>query len=143
MYVSTIPDLVVWGHNWRFYDNNFRFLHQSQATSLPWGSVHWELWLPFQSSLKKLPTSVTGTKLFFPISIPEGYCLKYHRGGDCAGCSFKHSCCKCEGAHLALHCNFRGLRGNPRISYQARATIKSPSRSTLPQRHISYCCLVT
>lgn len=132
-YGSTIQDLAVRGHNWRFYDENFSFLRQSQATSLPWGSVHWELWLRFQSPLKKLPTSVTGTKLVSPISIPRGYCFKYHRSGDCAGCSFKHSCCKCEGAHRALHCNFRGLRGNPRISSQARATNKSPSSSTLPQ----------
>ena len=107
-YGSTIQDLAVRDHNWRFYDENFRFLRQSQATSLPWGSVHWELWLRSQSPLKKLPTSVTGTKLLSPISIPRGYCFKYHRGGDCAGCSFKHTCCKCEGAHWALHCNFRG-----------------------------------
>ena len=132
-YGSTIQDLAVRGHNWRFYDENFRFLRQSQATSLPWGSVHWELWLRSQSPLKKLSTSVTGTKLFSPISIPRGYCFKYHRGGDCAGCSFKHTCCKCEGAHRALHCNFHGLRGNPRISSQARAPNKSLSSSTLPQ----------
>ena len=132
-YGFTIQDLAVRGHNWRFYDENFRFLRQSQATSLPWGSVHWELWLRSQSPLKKLPTSVTGTKLFSPIRIPRGYCFKYHRGGDCAGCSFKHTCCKCEGTHRALHCKFRGLRGNPRISSQARATNKSSSSSPLPQ----------
>ena len=116
-YGSTIQDLAVRGHNWRFYDESFSFLRHSQDTSLPWGSVHWELWLRFQRPLKKLPTSVTGTKLVSPISIPRGHCdgllFKYHRSGDCAGCSFKHSCCKCEGAHRALHCNFRGLRGNP------------------------------
>lgn len=39
-YGSTIQDLAVRGHNWRFYDENFSFLRQSQATSLPWGSVH-------------------------------------------------------------------------------------------------------
>ena len=132
-YGSTIQDIAVRGHNWRFYDENFRFLRQSQATSLPWGSVHWELWLRSQSPINKLPTSVTGTQLVSPISIPRGYCFKYHRGGDYAGFSFKHTCCKCEGAHRALHCNFRGLIGNPRISSQARAPNKSPSSSTLPQ----------
>ena len=44
-YGSTIQDIAARGHNWRFYDENFRFLHQSQATSLPRGTVHWELWL--------------------------------------------------------------------------------------------------
>jgi len=85
-YGSTIQDLAARGHNWRFYDENFRFLRQSQATSLPWGTVHWELWLRSQSNIKKLPPSVTGIKPVSPISIPRGYCFKYHRGGDCAGC---------------------------------------------------------
>ena len=38
-YGPTIQDLAVRGHNWRFYDKNFWFLRQSQATSLrvhPW-----------------------------------------------------------------------------------------------------------
>ena len=36
-YGSTIQDLAVRGHNWRFYDENFSFLRQSQASSLPFG----------------------------------------------------------------------------------------------------------
>ena len=132
-YGSTIQDLAARGHNWRFYDENFRFLRQSQATSLPWGTVHWELWLRSQSNLKKPSTSFTGSKPVSSISIPRGYCFKFHRGGDCAGCSFKHTCCKCEGAHRALHCNFRGFRGNPRISSQVRGADKSNSIATLPQ----------
>ena len=132
-YGSTIQDLAARGHNWRFYDENFRFLRQSQATSLPWGTVHWELWLRSQSNLKKPSTSFTGSKPVSPISIPRGYCFKFHRGGDCAGCSFRHTCCKCEGAHRALHCNFRGPRGNLRISSQVRGANKSNSISTLPQ----------
>ena len=39
-YGATIQDLAARGHNWRFYDENFRFLRQSQATSLPWGNIH-------------------------------------------------------------------------------------------------------
>ena len=105
-YGSTIQDLAARGHNWRFYDKNFRFLRQSQATSLPWGTVHWELWLRSQSSFKKPLTSVTSTKSVSLISVPRGNCFKYHRGGDCAGCSFKYACCKCDGPHRALHCNF-------------------------------------
>ncbi|CAH3191527.1 unnamed protein product, partial [Porites evermanni] len=34
-YGSTIQDLAARGHNWRFYDENFRFLRQTPATSLP------------------------------------------------------------------------------------------------------------
>lgn len=46
-YGSTIQDLAARGHNLHFYDENFRFLRQTPATSLPWvlfigsfGSAH-------------------------------------------------------------------------------------------------------
>ena len=48
-YGSTIQDLAARCHNWRFYDENFRFLRQTPASSLPWGTIHWELWLCLQS----------------------------------------------------------------------------------------------
>ena len=34
-YRATVQNLAAWGHNWRFYDENFRFLWQSPATSVP------------------------------------------------------------------------------------------------------------
>ena len=34
-YGSTMQDLPKRGHNWRFHDENFRFLRQAPATSLP------------------------------------------------------------------------------------------------------------
>ena len=139
-YGSTIQDLAARGHNWHFYDENFRFLRQSQATCLPWGTVHWELWLRSQSNFRKPPASVNSVKSFSPISVPRGYCFKYHRGGDCAGCSFKHTCCKCDGAHRALHCNFRGSRGNPKLPSPVRGGNKSPSGSTLPQANPHLPC---
>ena len=40
-------------------------------------------------------------------NVPKGYCFKFHKGGDCSGCSFKHSCPRCEGAHRMSLCNFR------------------------------------
>ena len=43
-YGATIQDLAARGHNWCYYDKNFRFLRQSQATSFSWGTIHWELW---------------------------------------------------------------------------------------------------
>ena len=48
-YGSTIQDLAARCHKWRFYDENFRFLRQTPAASLPWGTIHWELWLCLQS----------------------------------------------------------------------------------------------
>ena len=49
-YGSIIHDLAARGHNWRFYDENFRFIRQSHVSSLPWGIIHSELWLRSHSS---------------------------------------------------------------------------------------------
>ena len=38
-YGATIQNLAARGHNWRFYDENVRFLRQTLATSLPLGTV--------------------------------------------------------------------------------------------------------
>ena len=41
------------GGNWKFYDENFRFLRQAQPASFPWSTIHWELWMRAQQSFKK------------------------------------------------------------------------------------------
>ena len=57
-YGATIQDLAARGHNWRYYDENVRFLRQSQAISLPWGTIHWELWLKSQiNDNKSIPAT--------------------------------------------------------------------------------------
>ena len=125
-YGSTIQDLAARGHNWRFYDENFRFLRQTPATSLPWGTIHWELWLRSQSpvSVKKAQTPAGTGKLMPNLRVPRGFCFTYHRGGDCMGCSFRHDCFKCEGSHRALNCNFRAKTGG--IQSQNRGANKPP-----------------
>ena len=130
-YGATIQDLAARGHNWRFYDDNFRFLRQSQATALPWGNIHWELWLRSQNSPTRSPP--LNGKSVSPGQVPRGYCYKFHRGGDCSGCSFKHSCWKCEGLHRGLQCNFRTFSGNGVNSSQFRRPRKPPSSQSLPQ----------
>ena len=129
-YGSTIQDLAARDLNWRFYDENFRLLRQKPATSLPWGTIHWELWLRSQSpvSAKKPQTPATTGMLMQNLRIPRGFCFSYHRGGDCMGCSFKHDCFKCEGSHRALTCNFRVKTGG--IQSQIRGATKPPSHST-------------
>ena len=44
-YGEIIQDLAARGHNWSYYDQNFRFLRQRQASAFPWGILHGELWL--------------------------------------------------------------------------------------------------
>ena len=114
-YCDTIQDLAVRGHNWKFYDENFRFLRQAHRSALPWERIHDELWL------KSNQVHVPQPRAFQPISqgrvygkvetTPKGYCFRFHKGRKCApGCAYKHQCFKCEGSHPAANCNFRGQR---------------------------------
>ena len=133
-YGATIQDLVACGHNWRFYDENFRFLRQTPATSIPWGTIHWELWLRSQGT-PRTPQNhfTTGKPVSNNMRVPRGFCFIYHKGGDCTGCSFKHSCFKCEGPHRALNCNFRGLGKTAATQSQFRGSNKPTNQSTVQQ----------
>ncbi|XP_028418481.1 uncharacterized protein LOC114543862 [Dendronephthya gigantea] len=108
-YCQIIQDLANRGHNWFYYDENFRFLRQTQATRVPWATVHWELWLKSQYPTTSKPNTQGNNYTRHPskVSVPRGYCFKFHRGTFCAGCDFKHICFKCNGSHRAVNCNFR------------------------------------
>ena len=114
-YCEIIQDLASRGFNWKFYDENFRFLRQNPASALPWGSVHWELWLRAQPSspmLSKRAQPFTGpAKGSDNQRVPHGFCFKFHRGLDCAGCAFKHTCFHCQREHRASQCNFFRTQG--------------------------------
>ena len=75
-YGAKIQDLAARGHNWRFYDENFRFLRLSQATSLPWGNIHGELWLRSQSTPRQLAPSNASPKSISTLNIPRGLLLQ-------------------------------------------------------------------
>ena len=89
-YGDIVQDLADRGHNWRFYDENFRFLRQNERSALPWGNVHWELWLRSQYSTNKPAGSVqrAGVSANKPpfLNIPRGHCFKFHKGDACSGC---------------------------------------------------------
>lgn len=109
-YGEVVQDLAARGGNWKFYDENFRFLRQAQPSSFPWGIIHWELWMRAQHSFKKQSNPAgQGRAKQQDQGTPKGYCFKFHRGVACdAGCAFKHLCYKCEGTHPVSRCNFRG-----------------------------------
>ena len=50
-YGEVVQDLAARGHNWRFYDENFRFLRQSQPAAFSWINIHWELWMRSQQPI--------------------------------------------------------------------------------------------
>lgn len=67
------------GHDWRFYDENFRYLRQHQVSSFPGNNIHWELWLRSQQSqVRKFTLSQNPSKVRFADSpaVPKGYCFK-------------------------------------------------------------------
>jgi hypothetical protein len=111
-YCQLVQDLAARDHNWFYYDENFRFLRQTQASQVPWATVHWELWLRSQNSsprrLSNVPTAQNASRKPPILSVPRGFCYKFHRGAYCSGCDFKHVCFKCNGAHRSVNCNFRG-----------------------------------
>ena len=106
-YGEVVQDLAARGHNWKFYDENFRFLRQSQSASFPWGAIHWELRMHSQKSvIRKVPIQPPSSRTRFDI-LPLGYCFKFSRGAECAGCQYKHMCYKCKGSHPPRSCLFR------------------------------------
>ena len=136
-YGATIQDLAARGHNWRYYDENFRFLRQSQATSLPWGNIHRELWLKSQINANK---SIPATGVAKNLDVPRGYCFKFHKGGYCSGCSFKHLCAKCDGPQRAINCNFRAFSKANASNLSKQRSNKTPSSRIIPQPTSSGAC---
>ena len=87
----------------------FCYLGQNQPSAFPWGMIHWELWMRSHQPLNKkrsLPGNSFRSRPPEFSNVPFGYCFKFHKGGHCAGCSFKHSCLKCEGTHRMSICTF-------------------------------------
>ena len=106
-YGEIIRDLAARGHDCRFYDENFRFLRQSQSSSMPWGTIHGELWLRAQSSVANNGKAVMNFTGKQNLRVPAGYCFKFHKGGHCDGCAYSHNCFKSDGNDRANLCTFR------------------------------------
>ena len=114
-YSEIIRDLAARGYNWRYYDENFRYLRQKDPKAYSWGSVQWELWIrsqPSRNNYSQIKRFEGESKSGF--RLPKGYCWKYHKGLKCVGCNFKHSCPLCQKAHQMINChNFRNSTGKP------------------------------
>lgn len=114
-YSDIIRDLAARGYNWRFYDENFRYLRQKDPKAYSWGAVHWELWIrsqPSRNNYSLIKRFEGESKSGF--RVPKGFCWKYHKGLKCIGCNFKHSCPICQKTHQMMNChNFRNFIGKP------------------------------
>ena len=132
-YGSIIRDLAARGQNWRFYDENFRFMRQSHVSSLPWGTIHSELWLRSHTNFSTVKSSgaTLASRPRVDRAIPYGFCFKFHRVLACSGCNFKHTCYKCSGDHVGPSCNFRAPASNPNkqpLSAKSKFANSSSSR---------------
>ena len=114
-YSEIIRDLAARGYNWRYYDENFRYLRQKDPKAYSWGAVHWELWIrsqPSRNNYSQIKRFEGESKSGF--RVPKGYCWKYHKGLKCVGCNFKHSCPLCQKTHQMINChNFHNFTGKP------------------------------
>ena len=91
-----------------YYDQQFRYLRQTNPEKFPWDRVMWELWNQAIHVTSKSPpentrNKKTQTRPF--LSFPKGVCWKFHSGEICAGCRFKHTCFKCGATHPATQCH--------------------------------------
>ena len=92
--------------------------------------IHWELWLRSQGTVKKFNSTTGAVK---SLEVPWGYCFKYHKGSHCSGCSFKHSCSKCDGPHRAVNCNFRAYGKKGSSNFPNQQNDKPSSSQNPPQ----------
>ena len=111
-YCEVVRDIAAKSGNWRYYDEQFRFLRQSKPEKYPWDNVAWELW--HQAMHSSLTTSRQNSNYDFRArrpnqrpfqSFPKGVCWRFHSGQFCRGCNFKHSCFKCGAVHPASQCS--------------------------------------
>ena len=92
-YGATVRDLAQRGANWKFYDENFRMLRQSEL--IPWDQIHSELWLRASVPKVKQPLPGKSTTKQSGSFFQKGFCWTFLRGDNCTGCECKHQCPKC------------------------------------------------
>ena len=155
-YCEVVRDIAAKQGNWRYYDEQFRFLRQSKPDRYPWDNVAWELW--HQAMHSSLITSRQNSNYDFRArrpnqrpfqSFPRGVCWRFHSGQFCRGCNFKHSCFKCGAVHPASQCSATRAHSNPNNATpsipsgsdsQGRASVAEPRANTgkaLPSRLLS------
>ena len=106
-YCQIVQDLAGRARNWSFYDENFRFLLQTQGSQVPSATFHWELCFARGIIPVEQVMCLHRKVLHNQFRLPRGFCNKFHRGAYCSGCEIKHACCTCNGAHRCVNCNFR------------------------------------
>ena len=126
-YCEVVRDIANKSGNWPYYDQQFRYLRQTNPEKFPWDRVMWELWNQAIHATSKSPQDNTGnkkpqTRQF--LSFPKGVCWKFHSGEFCASCRFKHTCFKCRATHPTTQCHAKPSVKH--VSSQLERTEKDP-----------------
>ena len=115
-YCETVRDISAKGGDWRYYDEQFRFLRESDPNLFPWDHIHWELWFQTMISARNISQKAVANSdrdkppNRVPQQFPKGTCWAFHGGKTCSGCKFEHVCFKCGSRHPASQCptQYRG-----------------------------------
>lgn len=82
-YGATVRDLAQWSANWKFYDENFRMLCQSEL--MPWYQIHRELWLRASVPKVKQPLPGKSTTKQSGSFFQRGFCWTFLREATVQG----------------------------------------------------------
>lgn len=109
-YCEVVRDLAVKAGDWLWYDEQYRYIRQSDPEKFPWDQIHWELWLRASSTFRRQQPSTNKPQTqsrprFRQPFFPKGTCWAFQAGKHCSGCQFEHVCYKCSAKHPGSQCS--------------------------------------
>ena len=110
-YQNTVRDLAMRGGNWKYFDENFRWM-KAHNPSQSWDALPHELWLKAMHTAKNSTNTTNSqntskgsySKKGKKHSFKSGMCFSYHKGNSCDGCDYDHTCHVCHKIHPAYQC---------------------------------------
>jgi len=122
-YGAIVRDLAQRGANWKFYDENFRMLRQSEL--IPWDQIHSELWLRASVPKVKQPLPPNQQQNKVDRFFQGGFAgLSSGGGGNCTGCELKHQCSKCGLNHPLFPLPAKPETGGTAANFKTRVVIQ-------------------
>lgn len=107
-FCESVRDIAARGGDWSYYDEQFRYVRQTNPKHYPWDIVHWELWhraVTFRPKQNLFQSDRPNAKFKGNQSKGvRGVCWTYNAGRTCTGCRFEHKCSKCGGKHTGVQC---------------------------------------
>ena len=117
-YCEVVRDMAQKLGDWLWYDEQFRYIRQSDPQSYPWDQIHWELWLRASSTVRKHQPFTNKVhnqtrQRFRQPFYPKGTCWAFQAGKQCSGCQFDHICYKCGAKHPGSQCSIHPTQNRP------------------------------